>query len=189
MQLYTDASGTQGWGAYWSGRWLQRSWSTTQQTRDITWKELFAIVMAVHTWGIYWTKQKIVFRCDNQAVVDIWEKGTTHDSYIMALVRLLYFRAAQYNINVCVMHIPGAHDYIADALSHFQMIKFHQLTPTARQAPDPIPAWPPHSFINASCNAVIMELPPLPDDHTNQVYQLSNVSAPSTFSHHCQHHP
>ena len=36
MQLYTDASGTQGWGAYWSGRWLQRSWSTTQQTRDIT---------------------------------------------------------------------------------------------------------------------------------------------------------
>ena len=80
MQLYTDASGTQGWGAYWSGRWLQRSWSTTQQTRDITWKEVFAIVMAVHTWGIYWTKQKIVFRCDNQAVVDIWEKSTTHDS-------------------------------------------------------------------------------------------------------------
>ena len=40
MQLYTDASGTQGWGAYWSGRWLQRSWSTAQQTRDITWKEL-----------------------------------------------------------------------------------------------------------------------------------------------------
>ena len=105
MQLYTDASGTQGWGAYWSGRWLQRSWSTTQQTRDITWKELFATVMAVHTRGIYWTKQKIVFRCDNQAVVDIWEKGTTYDSYNMALVRLPYFRAAQYNINVCVMHM------------------------------------------------------------------------------------
>ena len=189
MQLYTDASGTLGWGAYWSGRWLQRSWSTTQQTRDITWKELFAIVMAVHTWGIYWTKQKIVFHCDNQAVVDIWEKGTTRDPYIMALVRLLYFGAAQYNINVCVMHIPGAQNYIADALSRFQMIKFHQLALMARQAPDPIPAWPPQSFINASCNAVIMELPSLPDDRTNQVYQLSNASAPSTLSHHCQHHP
>ena len=23
MNLYTDASGTLGWGAYWSGRWLQ----------------------------------------------------------------------------------------------------------------------------------------------------------------------
>ena len=137
--------------------------------------------MAVHTWGIYWTKQKIVFLL---AMVDIWEKGTTHDPYIMALVRL--FRSAQYNINVCVMHIPGALNYIAD---RFQMIKFHQLTPTARQAPDPIPAWPPQSLINASCNAVIMELPPLPDGHTNLVYQLSNASAPSTLSHHCQHHP
>ena len=65
--------------------------------------------MAVHAWGIYWTKQKIVFHCDNQAVVDIWEKGTTQDPYIMALVCLLYIRAAQYNINVCVMHIPSAH--------------------------------------------------------------------------------
>ena len=101
MQLYTDAPGTQGWGAYWSDRWLQRRWSTAQQTRNITWKELFTIVMAVHTWGIYWIKQKIVFCCDNQAVVDIWEKGITHDPYIMALVYLQYFRAAHYNINVC----------------------------------------------------------------------------------------
>ena len=76
--------------------------------------------------------------------------------------------------------------YIADALFRFQMIK---LAPTARQAPDPILAWPPQSFINASCNAVIMELPPLPDGHTNQVYQLSSASAPSTLSHHCQHNP
>ena len=31
-------------------------------------------------------------------MVDIWEKGTTRDPYIMALVRLLYFRAAQYTV-------------------------------------------------------------------------------------------
>ena len=68
----------------------------------------------------------------------------------MALVRLLYFRAAQNNINVCVMHIPGAHNNIADALSCFQMTKFFQLTPVTKQAPDPIPAWPLQSFTNAS---------------------------------------
>ena len=61
---------------------------------------------------------------------------------------------------MCVMHIPGAHNYIVDALSRFQMIKFHQLTLTARQAPGPILAWPPQLFINASCNTVIMELLP-----------------------------
>ena len=106
----------------------------------------------------------------------------------MALVRLLYFRAVQNNINVCVMHIPGAHNNIADTLSRFQMTKFFQLTLLAKQAPDPIPAWPPQSFTNSSCNAVIMELPPQPDAHTNQVYLPSNYSAPSMPAHHCQHH-
>ena len=51
MQLFTDASGTYGWGAYWNGKWLQGKWSEAQLHMDITWKELFAIVMAVHTWG------------------------------------------------------------------------------------------------------------------------------------------
>ena len=48
MQLFTDASGHDGWGAYWSGRW---HWSPAQQQMSITRKELYAIVMAVHTWG------------------------------------------------------------------------------------------------------------------------------------------
>ena len=54
MQLFTDASGTIGWGAYWCGKWLQGRWSKLQLCMDIAWKELFAIVMAVHTWGSLW---------------------------------------------------------------------------------------------------------------------------------------
>ena len=50
MQLSTDASGTIGWGAYWSGRWLQGRWTEAQLSMNITWKELYSIVMAVHTW-------------------------------------------------------------------------------------------------------------------------------------------
>ena len=51
MKLYTDASGTEGWGAFWSGRWLQARWSPTQADMPILWKELFAIVSAVNSWG------------------------------------------------------------------------------------------------------------------------------------------
>ena len=52
------------------------------------WKELYAIVIVVHTWG----PKKILFHCDNKAVVDIWEKGSTKAPETMALVvRLLYF--------------------------------------------------------------------------------------------------
>ena len=40
-------------GAYWDGRWLQCHWSFAQSEMDITWKELLAIVLVVHTWGSF----------------------------------------------------------------------------------------------------------------------------------------
>ena len=43
MNLYTDASGTLGWGAYWSGRWLQARWSLNDCKKDIVWKELLPL--------------------------------------------------------------------------------------------------------------------------------------------------
>ena len=84
MQLFTDASGTNGWGAYWSGKWLQGQWSETQLQMDITWKELFAIVMAVHTWGVLWQRQKTLIHGDNLAVVTIRESGSTRAKETMA---------------------------------------------------------------------------------------------------------
>ena len=156
MHLYTDASGNEGWGAYWSGHWLQARWSSSQQIMDITWKELYAIVLAVHTWGPSWKRQKILFHCDNKAVVDIWEKGSTRAPQTMALVRLLYFCAAHYNINVCIVHVPGVCNDIADSLSRFQMDRFRKLAPQANLQADNIPVWPTQSFTAASCNADIM---------------------------------
>ena len=44
MQLFTDASGTSGWGAYWSGKWLQKHWLEAQIHMDITWKELLLLL-------------------------------------------------------------------------------------------------------------------------------------------------
>ena len=58
MQLFTDASGLEGWGAYWSGRLLQDHWSPVQRKMSIAWKELYAFVVAVHTWGALWQRQK-----------------------------------------------------------------------------------------------------------------------------------
>ena len=156
IQLFTDVSGTNGWGAYWSGKWLQGQWSETQLQMDITWKELFAIVMAVHTWGALWQKQKILIHCDNLAVVAIWESGSTRAKETMALVRLLYYCAARYNINICIVHIAGVNNVIADCLSRFQQEKFWQLAPLANPIPDTIPVWPIQSFIDASCSAAFL---------------------------------
>ena len=60
----------------------------------------------------------------------------------MALIRMLYFIAAQYNVNVMITHIHGTSNLIADALSRFQNFRFHQLAPEAQPLPDPILVWP-----------------------------------------------
>ena len=108
---------------------------------DITWKELFVIVMAVHTWGAFWQRHKILLHCDNQAAVSIWESVSTRAKETMAFIRLLYFSAARYNIMyVCIAHISGAENQIPDSLSHFQQERFKQLAPQAESTPDNIPA-------------------------------------------------
>ena len=112
--------------------------------------------MAVHTWGSLWQKKRILFHCDNQAVVDIWKSGSTRASETMALARFLYFAAARHNINVCIVHIDGANNVIADCLSRFKQDRFKQLAPLANPAADKIPAWPIQSFIEASYSAAIL---------------------------------
>ena len=142
MDLYTDASGLHGWGAYWSGRWIQAQWPAEHIHKDITWKELYAIVAAVNTWGHLWKRKKVLFHCDNQSVCDIWQKGSTRQPETMALVRMLYFCAARFDIHVMTAHIAGTANAITDALSRLQVGRFKQLAPNAADLPDPIPAWP-----------------------------------------------
>ena len=157
MHLYTDASCNDRWGAYWLCHWLQTCESPHQQSMDIAWKELYIIVIAVRTWGPYWQHQKILFHCDNKAIVDIWEKGSTWAPQIMALVHLLYFSAAHYNISVCIVLVQGVCNDIADSLSHsLQMERFRRLAPQANLQADNIPVWPTQTFIDTSCNAAIM---------------------------------
>jgi len=109
-------------------------------------KELFAIVCSVHSWGHLWTKQEILFHCDNAAVVDIWRKGSTRDPETMALVHMLYLRAAHHHINV-VTHIHSINNCITNAFSRFQTSRFRKLAPIAHRDQDHIPIWPTPSFI------------------------------------------
>ena len=148
-----------------------------------------AIVVAVHTWGSFWSCQKILFHCDNWAVVDIWDKGSTCAPHTMGLVCLLYFCASCYNINACVTYVAGISYDITDSLSCFQMDKFRKLAPRSEVLSDCIPAWSTQIFMTASCNAGIMALPNPPDGHTNQASGSLSHSTISTPLLQPQHHP
>ena len=54
LELFTDSSGTIGFGAYCQGEWFNGRWSTAQAERSIQWKELYPIVLAAAVWGERW---------------------------------------------------------------------------------------------------------------------------------------
>ena len=87
--------------------------------------------------------------------MEIWRKGSTRDTETMALVRLLYFCAARYDINVVVTYIRGTDNCIADSLSRFQQHRFQVLAPGAQSTPDPIRAWLTLSFLHLSGSSFI----------------------------------
>ena len=71
---------------------------------------------------------------------------------IMALVRMVYFCATKFDINVMIVHIAGSNNMIADGLSRFQATCFHQLAPLAAPHPDNILAWPTQFWMDFSMN-------------------------------------
>eukprot|EP00117_Sycon_ciliatum_P034800 scpid21606/ scgid26485/ Integrase/recombinase xerD homolog len=117
LQLQTDASGNQGYGAYFQGRWIRGAWLPHQHSESIQYKELYAIVIATSTWASEWKSLRIEFQCDNSAVVDCIKSGTSRSPPMMSLVRCLYHLCVAHDCLISAVHIPGVTNTIADALS------------------------------------------------------------------------
>ena len=139
MELFTDASGSLGYGIFYMGHWIANPWPPLLQNRSIQWKGLYPIALACLLWGHQWTGKKLLFHCDNQAVVDIWASGSSRDPLIMHLVRSIFFTAATNHFTVLVTHIVGTSNVIADSLSRLQMSRFRLLAPAADLEPIPVP--------------------------------------------------
>ena len=141
LQLYTDASGSRGWGAYNNGRWINGTWTREEVERDITWKELYALLVACATWGHAWAKLRILIHCDNAAVVDCVKSGSSKSAPVMQLLHGRFFVCAKHNFTISAIHIAGNKNLIADSLSRFSMQAFRRLAPSAKNLPDNV-IWP-----------------------------------------------
>ena len=83
--------------------------------------------MACEVWGHLWPNKRILFYCDNMAVVHLWRSGLSKawsGRYFLWLPSTTF-----------MFHIAGVENSIADALSRFLMQKFHLLAPDADDEP------------------------------------------------------
>ena len=144
MELYTDASGSVGFGGYFNGKWFQGKWLPHMQLNkergiSIEWQELFPIVVACAIWYPYFSGKRIQFWCDNESVVAIINSGHSRAPRIMDLLRFLVLISMKHHFFVRARHVPGVSNEIADALSRFQVARFWAAAPTAEGIPCTIP--------------------------------------------------
>ena len=118
------------------GGWLQLEWPEGLETWSIARKELISVVMACMLWGNKWRRKVVRVYCDNEAAVEVLQKGYARDGYLMHLLRCVYI-IALYEMSLKAIHIPGTSNTVADVIS---MVAFQSQVPhVAAIAPTEIP--------------------------------------------------
>lgn len=140
FRLFTDASSTLGFSAFFQNNWFCAHWpDIIDKDSSMAFRELYPIVAASVLWGEHWRCKQLVFMCDNEATVNILNKGRSKCLNIMNLMRKMTWLAAVNNFTFKAKHIPGKYNIIADSLSRFQMKRFREAAPEANLSPDPCP--------------------------------------------------
>ena len=144
LEIYTDAAGSVGYGGYFQGHWFNGVWTKEQQLDpkhgiSIAYQELYPIVLSALVWGGQWANKRLVFQCDNEAIVHATSNGTSKSHPICPLLRLLTLMSVQCNFLLKAKQVPGKSNGIGDSLSRQQIIHFRQLAQDADLHPTLIP--------------------------------------------------
>ncbi|OWA54933.1 hypothetical protein BV898_19320 [Hypsibius exemplaris] len=141
LHLFTDASSTLGCGAFYDGRWFNVQWPPwlVMAKFSIEFLEIIPIYLSCLVWKDHFTNARISFECDNLGVVNAWNKLGSSSRAILHMIRLITSVAAFSNFTIRIVHIPGALNTIADALSRFQLDRFRLSAPFADLQPTPVP--------------------------------------------------
>ncbi|XP_011406708.1 PREDICTED: uncharacterized protein LOC105314309 [Amphimedon queenslandica] len=136
-EVWSDASGGWGYGAWWRKHWLSVPWTTILQEAQkdyieedsIAVRELIPVVVAAAIWGREWRGKLIQFNSDNMAVVEVVNKRYSSKVMLMHLLRCLVFFAAKESFWFSAQHVPGINNGRADALSRGEIHRFHFYSP------------------------------------------------------------
>ena len=107
LDLYTDAAASKRYGAVFGKHWFRGAFPVAWHSFNITFLELFPIVLAIHIWGSSMTNRCVLLFTDNAALVDIINKQTSKHKLVMILLRDLVLSCLRYNILFRDRHVSG----------------------------------------------------------------------------------
>jgi hypothetical protein len=147
VSITTDASGSKGAGGWVSADGYAGSTPSPtsctdvfsvrlprrHRTKDIIFKEAYAVLYAVRAWADRLAKRHVTFFVDNDALVHAMRSGSIRQSSSQALIRELFRLALQHHFTFNVQWLASGDNGLADALSRFD------LQAVARFVPDMVP--------------------------------------------------
>ena len=139
LKLFTDASGSKGFGCTHMNSWTYGEFPTSAKCHHINVLELYPIALAVSLFGQTWTNKNILFTCDNLSVVFCLNKQSSKDSVMMRLIRIIVLKSLQHNFCFRAKHIKTTENTVCDLLSRLQVQQAREAAPYLDPQPLPIP--------------------------------------------------
>ena len=143
LELFSDASGSFGFGAILGSSWFASSWGghfpVEVQENQMTFLEFFPLVVAIVIWGKRLRGRKIRYHCDNLGLVHILNKKTSASVRVLSLLRFFVLHCVLFDIELVAAHIPGSKNNLCDLLSRGEFLRFRALFPSADSNSLPIP--------------------------------------------------
>ena len=131
--IYTDASDLAISGV-WHNAWFLLSYSGKLchlASEPIHYREMYAVVKALATWGPTLRGNRATLHIDNQAVCFAINKGASRCPELMALVRSYALLITEYQLECRAEYIASDLNIAADALSRLDLERFRTECPSA----------------------------------------------------------
>lgn len=119
IDLYTDAAGSVGFGAFCQGCWCFEHWPSSWVTWGLVWNltllELFPILVAAVLWVDLFRNRKVCFHCDNLEVVTAINQLSVSSPPVVKVLQQLVLEGLSLNASVVAKHMTGISNNIKDA--------------------------------------------------------------------------
>jgi len=135
LHVYTDASGLKGLGGTFGDEWFSTRCPRRFRTRDIQFKEIYAILQAILRWGLSWERHHIVFHVDNSAIVACMGSGTSRNPQVANILRSIVMLAARLGFSYSCSWVSSSNNQLADTVSRFEYNRLFTLAPSMQKKP------------------------------------------------------